>query len=384
MSIFSFEEIINKKEINKYFFVSTTLVLCFVLCFRYGQGTDYREYYNQYSMVSITGNIFDNILAHGELGWYILMFSFKKLGISFDVFIIVISLFVILFSTKAIYKYSPYKITSLLILYPTYYLTYFFSGIRQGIVVATFLGINLPLLCKRKIKLYYIVTLILMFIHKSAFILLVIPFISKIRIKRKNLFLPLFILLSLLFSLIIKNTSLFDRIALYFDAQQYITGEYSYLAIIFRFILYVIIYFLKKDIIYENNNENRIIDMFFTIYTFGYILYNFLSFSSIISQRITMPLKSIEILLIPLLFKMKNYKDESVSRKGIYINIGKNSVLLSAIIVVLLSNVELVKNIDSYIKQGNYYSNVNVFNYPYISIFNKDSIHEYRYYNVVK
>ena len=37
-----------------------------------------------------------------------------------------------------------------------------------------------------------------------------------------------------------------------------------------------------------------------------------------------------------------------------------------------------IKNISSYIDQGKYKDFVSVFNYPYITIFNKDRIWEYR------
>jgi len=53
-----------------------------------------------------------------------------------------------------------------------------------------------------------------------------------------------------------------------------------------------------------------------------------------------------------------------------------------AMLVVLIANVEAIKNINPYITQGNYYSWVNVINYPYITIFDKDSVTRYRHITI--
>ena len=60
-----------------------------------------------------------------------------------------------------------------------------------------------------------------------------------------------------------------------------------------------------------------------------------------------------------------------------YLKMGSFRILASAVLVILMLNVETIKNIDSYITQGNYYSWVNPLNYPYSSIFNKDYVRRY-------
>jgi hypothetical protein len=49
-----------------------------------------------------------------------------------------------------------------------------------------------------------------------------------------------------------------------------------------------------------------------------------------------------------------------------------------AFVVIAISVVMFYKNMDSYILQGEYFANIGVFDYPYISIFNKDDIWKYR------
>lgn len=52
--------------------------------------------------------------------------------------------------------------------------------------------------------------------------------------------------------------------------------------------------------------------------------------------------------------------------------------ILSYSFILAIMTVLYVKNINSFIDQGPYYSEVNFFNYPYVSVFNKKKIIETR------
>ena len=94
----------------------------------------------------------------------------------------------------------------------------------------------------------------------------------------------------------------------------------------------------------------------------------------------TMPLKAIEILLIPIeinLFISNKRKERTLIVDRIISN-KKVIYVFCCTFLISVPIVETVKNINSYINQGNYYSDVNVLSYPYISIFNKDKLYEYR------
>ena len=95
----------------------------------------------------------------------------------------VIALFQMLCIYRAIMKYSPYKLFSLLLVYPTIYLTYFFSAIRQGIVIAFFLGFMLEWIFTDKWLKYVVSCLVLATFHSSALVLLPLVFIKKINNK---------------------------------------------------------------------------------------------------------------------------------------------------------------------------------------------------------
>lgn len=60
-----------------------------------------------------------------------------------------------------------------------------------------------------------------------------------------------------------------------------------------------------------------------------------------------------------------------------FLKIGSINIVALAIVVMLMINVETVKNINSYIDQRNYYSWVNVMSYPYSTVFNKYNIRQY-------
>lgn len=96
-------------------------------------------------------------------------------------FVFFISFITMFVTLRLIKNHSPYKILSLFILYPSYYLTYFFSGFRQGLVISIFIGIGIDMLYKRKYLRYCLLILLLSLIYTSAILLLIIPFILKFK-----------------------------------------------------------------------------------------------------------------------------------------------------------------------------------------------------------
>lgn len=57
----------------------------------------------------------------------------------------------------------------------------------------------------------------------------------------------------------------------------------------------------------------------------------------------------------------------------------KLNKILSYTYIFAIMTFLYVKNINSFIDQGSYYSHVNFYNYPYVTIFNKKKIVESRY-----
>lgn len=378
MSIFALLEITNMiKPKTKIFYVFAGILL-FMLCFRYGQGTDYNAYEVQYTSLNSTSSLFINLLDHGELGWYALLMSFKRLGCGFPVFLGILSFVMMASTIRVINKYSPYRILSLLLFYPTFYLTYYYSAIRQGIVLSIFLGFGIQWLIEKKYIKYFIMVVVLLMLHASAVVLFIIPMALVIKDKRP----AKYIIAALGFMVVAGYTGILNSLAARFGIHpSYFTVSISYMAILLRAILFYIVHIMYKASRNELDSENRIEDVMYYIYVVGFIMYIMFAFSGTLSQRMTMPMKGIEIILIPMLAaKINNCRKEGLisrTKPFLYLGIGKSSILLVMAVVVLALDVEMIKNINSYLVQGNYYDWVNVFNYPYVSVFNKEDIFKY-------
>lgn len=363
LTIFSVSDFSKRKITKMTLFNIMWLILTFMLVFRYGQGTDYYEYFLTYDNIDSTGSLLTNVLSHGEIGWYILNVIGNRLGMSFFVFVGIISLIEMVLIHRFILLYSPYKVFSLLLFYPAFYLTGCYSILRQGLVLCLFLGIGIPLLVKRKKLKYLLLVLLLVLLHTSAIVLAVLPFLSD---WKKNKYLLIVSAVIILFGI--------KYIESYFDLSSiegYI-GMTSIAGVMVRTILFIVIWVLYRMSTNVNKESNSIESLLFKIYLFGFIISLCFVNSATISQRLTMPLKATEVVLLPILV----YKNQQCLK---LIKIEANKLLVSILFLtsVLIMNVEFVKNIYSYIEQGNYYSWVTPINYPYSSVFDQNKIRKY-------
>lgn len=336
------------------------LLLTIMLSLRYGQGTDYYSYYLQFDSIDTSLGYFTNALYHGELGWYILLLFFKKCGFTFELFICLLSVVMMILLHRSFKRFSYYPLFSILLFYPTYYLTYCYSAMRQGLVLCLFLAFGLNMLLDRKYKYYFIFCLILFFLHKSSILLMVMPIIINIKIR----FPFISLLLACFGSLALSKASFMLELSNIFTDGGYMEESYSIGAIAMRFILFYIIYRLHK----MYSNYDKIENSLYNLYTWGCLIFMALSFSGNLSQRLTVPFKALEVILVPyLLYKVKIRVSYSV----------KTFIMPCVSFVILLMNIELYKNLDSYVEQGNYYAWVSPITYPYISVFNENEIWHY-------
>ena len=113
LSIVAIAEINKEGNGSSLIFRLLFLIMTLMLCLRYGQGTDYYPYQLQYERINVSASLLVNSLYHGEIGWYIIMMIFKRLGCSFYLFIGIISALMMFGMYKAINRYSPLKCLSL-------------------------------------------------------------------------------------------------------------------------------------------------------------------------------------------------------------------------------------------------------------------------------
>lgn len=335
-----------------------------MLAFRYGQGSDYFSYnYILKQIPTLSAAIHNTNNVHSEIGFRILCSLFRG---NFKLFIFIVSIFEMYMLHRCISKYSANPLLSLILFYPTYYLTYYFSAIRQGIVLAIFLGILLPYFQQNKWIQYYVITFIAITIHSMAVILIVIPFVKLFKLKH-------FLLMLLpsmgmgMFMVTDFGQNLLSKVPL----VSYYASDIgvSWMGMLERVIMLVgilVLSFLRGT--KENSAETN---DWIKINVLGMCIYLALLPYALIASRLMMIFKVLEVIIYPNLFS-------DIKKIMKYI----------AILLILFASVMTCKNLNSYIEQGDYYRNVEFYNYPYISIFNADKIREYRilpkYYKFIK
>ncbi len=363
LGLFSIIEFSRRKIGRSYLFNIAWIVLTFMLVFRFGQGTDYYAYYLMYQNVDGTGSFLVNTLAHGEIGWYMLNLAANKLGMSFFVFIGIVSFVEMVLIRRFIMHYSPYKAFSLLLFYPTFYLTACYSTIRQGLVFCIFMGICVNLIIKRKYVKYYLIILCLVFIHTSAIALFLIPLCVNFKLNRFYI-IGCFVLGFCIFFFA-------NRYSVMESYSDYLSGSTRVAGILVRVILLYFIWRLHR-LFRETGYDDKMEPVLYRIYITGFILFILLIQSATLSQRLTMPFKAMEVALLPILIHANRNIISCVGKR-----VRSTFAPIAFYIAVMIVNVEFVKNIYSYIDQGNYHSWVTPMSYPYSSVFDQNEIRKY-------
>lgn len=118
--------------------------------------------------------------------------------------------------------------------------------------------------------------------------------------------------------------------------------------------------------IYQNKDENNTIEILVKLYLLGTLLYLLFFWNDQIASRICYIFKPIEISLITIFIqKLEKFK----------------TILI--LIIMFISTLMVIKNINSYIVQGQYNPNITFLNYPYISRVNHQEIYKIRKLNSV-
>lgn len=365
--LFSIHEYFGKKNIKG---VSTILfvILLLVVTFRYGQGTDYFSYIFLFSdsaeSFGLALETKDFRYINQEVGFAAISYLWvKTLNLSPEALSALYSAVSFILVWLFIRKYSTKPITCLFLYYCTFFLVYPFSGIRQAVCISIFIYYLIPLIHSRRYLKYYIYCTLLFLLHFSSIILFIIPIVN---IVKKYTLTQVFIislialgvglsLYSLLFSFFGTLDLIGSRVDLYTQKDSF-----EILSLLLRIIVFVPIMLTYK--VYERNS---IRDLFLKIYILGFLLYLVFMSSSLISSRINVYMRYFEMILIVdllvVVFRMKFNR------------------IISYTYIVLIMSVLYVKNIDSFIYQGAYNSNIKFINYPYVSVFNKKKITETRY-----
>ena len=333
--------------------ISLALLTMF-LALRFGQGTDWLAYNYLFEGAPSTID-FDDIYYtdafHSEFGWKLINNVVKATGLDFVFVSVASSLLEMGMLARFVNRYSPNRALSLLIAFPVVYLTYFFSALRQGIVIAVFLGLMLPWLQSKKYVRYMVFIALASLIHSLALVLVMPLLLSRFGFRSMGVVLGVSAIIG------VALTPALPSVISAADLD-YSGNTISIVAVLYRVIVASLVYFLYKTADPENvGNE---IKFLIKVYICGLATYALLMGNDIIASRLASPLLAIEIVLVPMLVKRAK---------------GRSAVMLILCLVLLVS-VMSVKNIDSYIDQGSYSPSVSVLSYPYISVFNMGDIYE--------
>lgn len=332
---------------------------------RYGQGTDYFSYMYQYYLTPSLGNVssvFD-INTHGEIGYKILSSSFRAFGISFVVFVGIIGFITMVLIYKFIKGFSKLPITSLTLFYVLFYLVYVLSGIRQGLALAMFVGIALPFYKKKKYFGFILTILFAATIHSSVLITLLIIPLDKLEISYKIYGTIILVgLIIMITNVDIKIINLLPDILSSKVLHYWELKGIPLFALANRLVMLCIILISSH---YVNSKAPDII-LYKKVYILGFILFILTIKSITISSRISIYMKFLEIILIPNLVFM--LKAQGTKFKSLQL------WSVSLIIAFVL----LLKTLNAFLSEGDYFSNISLFKYPFINVFHRERIWEYR------
>lgn len=338
-------------------------ILGMMLCFRYAQGTDYYGYYVNYLLTPKIWNpikVF-TIKIHGEIGWLLLCALCRAFAMPFDMLVFFISLFEMWCIHRFVSRWCPLRTVALLLIYPTIYLTYAMSALRQGMVLLFFLGFMIEWFHQKKWKHYIIGTFVCILFHSSAVVFLVLFALRWITLDGKWALL----LIGLSAAGGLMASWLLPRISSVF--AFYASSSFSIAAIGERAVSLTVILYIFWDKLKDRGNRN-ILWLMLQIYLYGVVIYAFLMWNALISARFNIFFKSVELMLFTV----------ALLRPGKFPILGLRNKDAVAAYLLLLTVVMYFKNINSYIIQGDFFAGTNVFNYPYFSIFDMDAVESWR------
>lgn len=286
---------------------------------------------------------------HSEVGFKFLANIFTAMGLPAILFYGVLNTIAVCFVVYAIKQYSPYGNISLMLFYPTFYLTYILSGVRQAWVTAIFLAFGLKLLREKKYIKYIIVVALSATIHSLAIFFFVLIPIKWIKEKWIVMCVPI----AWGAGALIMLTPIHEWISMLPGLARLADVELSIGGLGERTLMFGIISFL----FWQNNSKDDVKTFLYKIYGIGYLIAIAGMVTAYGSQRITMPFKAIEIVLIPMLLSECSKK---IWRKGLLWGVAGISTIMT------------LKNLHFY--QEEY----NAFTYPYRTIWTEKNSEDLR------
>lgn len=332
-----------------------------MLALRYGQGTDWLGYLklNQQApdVIDFSAPFYVSGNFHSEIGWKVLNNVWRTVGLDFFWLSFILAVGEMLLVYRFLVRFRAVTPVALLVAYPVVYLIWFFSSLRQGLVMAVFAGVLVPLLLDRKYVVYVAVCAFMALFHVIALALLVVPVVCAI-VKT-----PRSIAIAMGVCVVGGVVSVFALrpLLVTFEYYMYIYATISWASIVRRLAVAAFV----AGLAFANTKAGRELDeevnLLLVIFFLGTGLYVALCGNSLIAGRVSALFTIVEIALIPRLIAA----------------LPKRAVIGCVLVVALVSAGMTVKNIQAEREQSFNAEGVTLLNFPYISVFNKDDLHLY-------
>ena len=378
-------KVAKNKRIDSLYLICITFMFI-LLAFRYGQGEDY---YNYKSIYKYAKNYDLRNLAYYmqnerfEVGWIIINRIAYITNIGFTGLCICLALIEILLIDRFLKYFRVHnKPLTLLLLLPSFYYVFLFSGMRQGLVMSIFAGILLPLLVERKIIIYILLVICTAQFHTMAYMYILLAGIvfgydkyfespkitqrnPKITFKSLKIFLTATSLILCIIGYLLYELGVVKQI--YERLPVTISGHFnlsmSIGAILYRLTMLMIMIFISKVV-----KENRVNNILIFCYLIAVNTFFALSGVTLLANRLFVLIG----IVIEAVF-IDEYIKESRKRN--------NALILVMILVVVCGGV-YVKNINARIENTRYLpSSTNIFDYRWDNIFSPKNIENYKYTN---
>ena len=349
---FSVMEIGTARKNLLWFNIAYVLML-FMAMFRYGQLADYINYEDVYVFPESTG-IFGADQSITDPLFFFLIEAFKFLGFSYQGFVMIVAMVTMGLSYPFFYKQCKGSIFALMVFYCYVFLILPMSAIRQGICLSMMLY-GFSLLVEGKKIRYCILVLIGMFVHFSMIACILIAFLYDKKFFNKS-FVSWGVLGVTCFAVVIPDlTSYLPEFIIGKSLGEY--GESKLLQVLIRFLLILPVLYVKPD------PES---DIYYAkaICIVGYVIYCLFSFIPTASARMEFYFRVFLCLYVASLV---------LAEERIYFG----NMLLGTILAIHVFL--FFKNMNAAIAQGEYNQDkVTMFNFPYVSIFDKEELQQYK------
>lgn len=275
IAIFSFLEInIERKVEHRLVYYLITALLILMAGLRYNTGYDFDNYRDIFNLASQVG--YSELLL--EPGSFLLIIVSHALHLNFQAYLFIYAIGAITIKARFFAEYAPYIFTALLVYFPIGFLTSEMGQIRHGLAIAIVL-IAFSCLFRNKNKWFLFYSVVAVFFHISAFVVIPVYFFAGRSFKSRTLILAASFLSVLVFfdtrPLFVAFLDLLPLGTVFSKASFYLYSEEFGVPLGFNtsFVFRMAIFFILVAYREAGNIRFKFYDKLIWLYLYGIVLY---------------------------------------------------------------------------------------------------------------